>query len=173
MGVFLPISTTSVPTSGLPHVRGGVSINIQYVKKLPTSSPRAWGCFFQFQRLPCQILVFPTCVGVFPSRLSTSLRSSSLPHVRGGVSIAEMAWKMQKMSSPRAWGCFSMICATVCVVDVFPTCVGVFLRVHGRANNRRSLPHVRGGVSYCYYVTYDCQASSPRAWGCFFARYCL
>ena len=41
-----------------------------------------------------------------------------------------------------------MICATVCVVDVFPTCVGVFLHDFFTSEEIDCLPHVRGGVSY-------------------------
>ena len=53
-------------------------------------------------------LVFPTCVGVFLARKESRLFWRGLPHVRGGVSIKSLIRDAEKMSSPRAWGCFSI-----------------------------------------------------------------
>ena len=73
---------------------------------------------------------------------------------------------------------------------VFPTCVGVFLLRGGQGSGQNRLPHVRGGVSLSRMQLGGCRgslphvrggvsnfaekggrrhASSPRAWGCFFA----
>ena len=60
-----------------------------------------------------------------------------------------------------------MICATVCVVDVFPTCVGVFLHEFFTYEEMDCLPHVRGGVSKGIKNDYYQKSSSLRAWECF------
>ena len=50
-----------------------------------------------------------------------------LPHVRGGVSSVGVLQTVVDVSSPRAWGCFSLSLLPFTSVRVFPTCVGVFL----------------------------------------------
>ena len=152
----------------LPHVRGGVSVEILMAKPDDTSSPRAWGCFsLKRGKRPIR-LVFPTCVGVFPGDTYFVFALRRLPHVRGGVSAAGRAGQRTKSSSPRAWGCFSIPDATgglsressprawgcfeLCgkgrkASCVFPTCVGVFLRRTAGSEAAGGLPHVRGGVS--------------------------
>ena len=70
-------------------------------------------------------------------------------------------------SSPRAWGCFLFTGSSEHLIQVFPTCVGVFLRLCGDALLRYSLPHVRGGVSEVLMHHRIASVSSPRAWGCF------
>ena len=87
VGVFLNDPALFVRAMGLPHVRGGVSINGGDSMRVTASSPRAWGCF-RPDRLPeGGVGVFPTCVGVFPKTSSKSAILSCLPHVRGGVSL--------------------------------------------------------------------------------------
>ena len=55
----------------------------------------------------CQtVLVFPTCVGVFPPGGIPGAGRGGLPHVRGGVSWPSLSGNASAMSSPRAWGCF-------------------------------------------------------------------
>ena len=53
------------------------------------------------------------------------------------------------MSSPRAWGCFWGSRSRGSQKSVFPTCVGVFLAALVLDVLYSSLPHVRGGVSFC------------------------
>ena len=53
--------------------------------------------------------------------------------------------------------------------QVFPTCVGVFLRKFLNARIDLRLPHMRGGVSYRMSLTHRAKLSSPHAWGCFLA----
>ena len=129
-------------------MRGGVSSLLQLSRVGGKSSPRAWGCFSVKTQKSYISPVFPTCVGVF---LSSSLKvafSPSLPHVRGGVSIAcPHSSGLRARSSPRAWGCFLAICR-------------LHVAIHG-------LPHVRGGVSRDARKRFEKALSSPRAWGCF------
>ena len=72
---------------------------------------------------------------------------TSLPHVRGGVSVLGMQKINAVKSSPRAWGCFSLFFNLCPSGWVFPTCVGVFPLRRPDILARRE--------------------SSPRAWGCF------
>ena len=168
VGVFLVLTLGRFYPGSLPHVRGGVSDALAARAACLQSSPRAWGCFFMREHEGCEFVVFPTCVGVFPSYVvfqttepglphvrggvsSDSYKISpgcSLPHVRGGVSKIRAAQDKKIRSSPRAWGCFSMTDEIVAMMPVFPTCVGVFPVFSCSAGLTRT--------------------SSPRAWGCFF-----
>ena len=113
------------------------------------------------------MLVFPTCVGVFPKVTDLASASRSLPHVRGGVSLSRFSVVIFLVSSPRAWGCFSGRGYVGIELSVFPTCVGVFLKQNTGTGLCLCLPHVRGGVSIITFVTPAGKLSSPRAWGCF------
>ena len=73
----------------------------------------------------------------------------------------------EKVSSPRAWGCFLILLGNGLARVVFPTCVGVFLCFLLFTLRKTRLPHVRGGVSYQGERFRHRHASSPRAWGCF------
>ncbi len=73
-------------SGGLPHARGGVSkaASNDYIGLL--SSPRPWGCFWTTARRAIFRKVFPTPVGVFLTSPSISMVIAGLPHARGGVS---------------------------------------------------------------------------------------
>ena len=87
VGVFPLLTTYKEVESGLPHVRGGVSAMLYWTEPKRGSSPRAWGCFCYHFCHPCWEIVFPTCVGVFPTSAPHADGSLRLPHVRGGVSM--------------------------------------------------------------------------------------
>jgi len=148
-------------------VRGGVSEMSGAELSQLRSSPRAWGCFLK--RLLCDrtVYVFPTCVGVFPRRPTPTASCCGLPHVRGGVSAVTVGAGEALESSPRAWGCFSRRLLPRRRPEVFPTCVGVFLKSRRAPSYQASLPHVRGGVSKPSGHALRYPSSSPRAWGCF------
>ena len=126
MGGFLRSGFRSLFCNGLPHVRGGVSLSGDVGFRAGRSSPRAWGCFPLICRLTSRASVFPTCVGVFPFLLLFLPSHHGLPHVRGGVSHLKSEIATVVMSSPRAWGCFSLLSKRSWTTLVFPTCVGVF-----------------------------------------------
>ena len=151
-------------------MRGGVSRFSAVVPVGFTSSPRAWGCFALIEFCTSRAHVFPTCVGVFLSIMPRDGISEGLPHVRGGVSGIQQHAAAVPGSSPRAWGCFSYSPLDVFTPEVFPTCVGVFLRGRSVSWMRRCLPHVRGGVSISTAKSLTLDGSSPRAWGCFRSR---
>ncbi|SVR64844.1 Domain of uncharacterised function (DUF2825) [Klebsiella pneumoniae] len=114
------------------------------------------------------MLVFPTHVGVFPTRVAGAERRGGLPHARGGVSQVIYADQLKAWSSPRTWGCFCRRSPTQSFVWVFPTHVGVFPgRSHSVTRGTR-LPHARGGVSVEYQRGDLMRQSSPRTWGCFY-----
>ncbi len=117
-----------------------------------------------------QSSVFPTHVGVFLLRLSDSALISCLPHARGGVSWSTHVGRCQKTSSPRTWGCFQSSWNVRPADMVFPTHVGVFLIFVYFLDMVEGLPHARGGVSSAAWIRLYSSLSSPRTWGCFWAR---
>ncbi len=167
VGVFPAPGSAAPAAHCLPHVRGGVSRDQGRPGVAALSSPRAWGCFSGSASWSDLLVVFPTCVGVFPRTLTPRRRARCLPHVRGGVSGAPSARRHQVVSSPRAWGCFLCPGAGHRRGPVFPTCVGVFPRGAPCSSARVRLPHVRGGVSKVILDIVFGDESSPRAWGCF------
>ncbi len=70
MGVFLENDALIYPTEGLPHARGGVSPAIRIYDATDESSPRTWGCFSSPVSPTLPRKVFPTHVGVFPTRMN-------------------------------------------------------------------------------------------------------
>ncbi len=132
-----------------------------------TSSPRPWGCFRPVIALTNRSIVFPTPVGVFPHHSTTRNAGLSLPHARGGVSINRNVTRMVAPSSPRPWGCFRGGDPNMPDIWVFPTPVGVFLKIHSNSPLSSSLPHARGGVSIRFTAERSAAGSSPRPWGCF------
>ena len=147
VGVFPSYAPARGPSRGLPHARGGVSGDPPRPYLAPASSPRPWGCFPVVLRLRPDVCVFPTPVGVFPPGGATRRALAGLPHARGGVSETGVQYQHQTESSPRPWGCFQRSTHGLRQRSVFPTPVGVFLRLP--AWHRRRSP------------------SSPRPWGCF------
>ena len=149
----------------LPHARGGVSTKLKGFCKTTASSPRTWGCFLAAAARSKALDVFPTHVGVFPSRLPSRSLSRSLPHARGGVSAQRPAQGRFRVSSPRTWGCFYGVRKLGIPCTVFPTHVGVFLGVRCWPALGKCLPHARGGVSMLYRSKSKAVLSSPRTWG--------
>ncbi len=86
VGVFLHFVDEKSRGLSLPHMRGGVSIFLDSLILIASSSPHAWGCFLKKQREIKSVRVFPTCVGVFLLHYPKYRTRFSLPHMRGGVS---------------------------------------------------------------------------------------
>ena len=112
-------------------------------------------------------MVFPTLVGVFPARRRILVPAHRLPHARGGVSPPSLMRSRERWSSPRSWGCFCRAAGGHGSAWVFPTLVGVFLRLLPASVLESGLPHARGGVSGGTTMTQTQTQSSPRSWGCF------
>ena len=168
VGVFPMSAAVESDTKGLPHACGGVSDRRKSCYCTVWSSPRLWGCFCRARPSRRRAVVFPTPVGVF---LMCGLRTSNspgLPHACGGVSINDVKSISAGGSSPRLWGCFFRLHTTVIALLVFPTPVGVFLRLRKRFDQVHGLPHACGGVSRYRWTALWCAWSSPRLWGCFY-----
>ncbi len=127
VGVFLESGVVKVKLDGLPHMRGGVSTLKSHYYAMLRSSPHAWGCFSFCSSFFTFSSVFPTCVGVFLKASSPFAPKERLPHMRGGVSLTRAGIPEVSPSSPHAWGCFPVAHHFHGQVQVFPTCVGVFL----------------------------------------------
>ena len=168
VGVFPNQHGLSVSLCSLPHARGGVSRGIARRAMKCASSPRPWGCFLGRLEHLVGVRVFPTPVGVFLCRQRMPAHGCSLPHARGGVSYAQGLCQGPIESSPRPWGCFSGPCVWGRLRLVFPTPVGVFLRVRPSHSPEPRLPHARGGVSARRRGAVCLTQSSPRPWGCFY-----
>ncbi len=65
VGVFLARFSASAGFCGLPHARGGVSLQNGDHHHFTVSSPRPWGCFRARVYSEDSGEVFPTPVGVF------------------------------------------------------------------------------------------------------------
>ena len=168
MGVFPYKKWGNVVYACLPHARGGVSSLTRFSITALVSSPRPWGCFSLPFSAYKPVLVFPTPVGVFRTKVGQPLFGNSLPHARGGVSRPRLRPLCRVRSSPRPWGCFRSCALPSTGRSVFPTPVGVFLAASVRDWPCASLPHARGGVSSMRGTRSRGATSSPRPWGCFF-----
>ncbi|RRF73567.1 hypothetical protein EAO30_05110 [Klebsiella pneumoniae] len=189
-GVFLSISEIILSILCLPHARGCFRDDLVI---LPAAAvfPTHVGCFTQLFDAKAQE-VFPTHVGVFLLGSFLLMFARRLPHARGGVSWLTYAvmllvgssprtWGVSDdnfayfaalASSPRTWGCFFLFFLTISAALVFPTHVGVFLRVDDNNAWRAGLPHARGGVSLLRMTRGNGLSSSPRTWGCFSMASC-
>ena len=135
-----------MPTSRLPHARGGVPVEV------------AAGNHQRF--------VFPTPVGVFPPQRPANWSASRLPHARGGVPHRRRNDPSWRRSSPRPWGCSYAWMYCTSSKTVFPTPVGVFLKCPFKRRQTFCLPHARGGVPKGFFRRHGRGLSSPRPWGC-------
>ncbi len=169
VGVFPRPHRSRRPPAGLPHARGGVSIDEMLDWLQTKSSPRPWGCFHLRCSFRPRCQVFPTPVGVFPLSKLTPPSWWSLPHARGGVSKCVAQFIPYRWSSPRPWGCFLPNDLLPGAVPVFPTPVGVFPSERHQGRAGRCLPHARGGVSATRSMHSSAKRSSPRPWGCFWS----
>ena len=127
VGVFLSSEKLRGVLTGLPHARGGVSLEFVLLRLALLSSPRPWGCFRDCSGNVTEKFVFPTPVGVFPRLPLVAGFLCRLPHARGGVSAPKSDAAHDGRSSPRPWGCFSAVRFRAVWSMVFPTPVGVFL----------------------------------------------
>ena len=106
VGVFPSEGFCAVTTIGLPHARGGVSVQAIPQQTPRESSPRTWGCFSKARFVYRYAPVFPTHVGVFLTAVMSCGVRLCLPHARGGVSHLGRLHSAVLRSSPRTWGCF-------------------------------------------------------------------
>ena len=168
VGVFPSFRRFPAAGSRLPHARGGVSQARPVPEHRCASSPRSWGCFPALGQRDAGLQVFPTLVGVFPFAHTGQTAYRGLPHARGGVSDLTDYWNDHGVSSPRSWGCFYREARRLLDRAVFPTLVGVFLKISSLFMLTRCLPHARGGVSRPSIHVPMLRTSSPRSWGCFY-----
>ncbi len=141
VGLFL------LSPSRLPHAGGGVSVRAGMPLIFGMSSPRRWGCFLIGLGYVLGGEVFPTQVGVFLHKRTSTRSQRCLPHAGGGVSQLSYTSRLKQESSPRRWGCFVVVNQRYAHVGVFPTQVGVFLPSPSSRLRSGSLPHAGGGVS--------------------------
>ena len=167
VGVFPYVAAVAFRALRLPHACGGVSLFGLAATCSGQSSPRMWGCFYRDDPFHLRGVVFPTHVGVFPSRPQSPPAGCCLPHACGGVSTILYRSSEMRESSPRMWGCFLYLGMVAPLGCVFPTHVGVFLWAKDEVAPPIRLPHACGGVSASIDQHIAALRSSPRMWGCF------
>ena len=167
VGVFLNSGLTRMVWTSLPHARGGVSNREPLTLLFRQSSPRTWGCFRPSTAPAPFSESSPRTWGCFLAVRLGAATDFSLPHARGGVSLAYTECSSGLSSSPRTWGCFCCGQTERRTRFVFPTHVGVFLKHNTITKRKACLPHARGGVSICGMSLISVWGSSPRTWGCF------
>ena len=106
-------------------------------------------------------------MGVFLVSTIRDRTALGLPHARGGVSRISAFTAFALVSSPRTWGCFTMMTRTSARIPSSPRTWGCFSQVIVFSPAWQSLPHARGGVSYADKRSWVMTRSSPRTWGCF------
>ena len=89
VGMFPRRTPRSNPSTRFPHAGGDVSGSDRVKHPFAEFSPRRWGCFPKVQADPTGYLVFPTQVGMFPSRRRWSVGRGGFPHAGGDVSESE------------------------------------------------------------------------------------
>ncbi len=158
--VIMPLRSNCMP----PKISSRVDVS----PKLPRSHPiNVKKCEYSLSKSG---KVFPTPVGVFLKEFEGCKLKACLPHARGGVSEVMVDMSPAAQSSPRPWGCFSLVKPTRLFFCVFPTPVGVFLHSKHYETLNMRLPHARGGVSCIIQTDMTGYESSPRPWGCFSPR---
>ena len=73
----------------------------------------------------------------------------------------------QASFSPRRWGCFYRNGCFLKSAKVFPTQVGMFLKLNDGASKKTGFPHAGGDVSVYNRAVQSSSSFSPRRWGCF------
>ena len=113
--------------------------------------------------------VFPTPVGVFPSKPSSLARAKRVFPTPVGVFLDRRErFPDAEESSPRPWGCFSLPKMSPGAGRVSsPRPWGCFPCCRRVVPAARRLPHARGGVSRALDRKRRDSKSSPRPWGCF------
>ena len=107
-GVFHHYATLAELQTGLPRIRGGVSIGTEFYEHESGSSPHTRGCFYGRPAPPWFLSVFPAYAGVFPMADEKTEHLIGLPRIRGGVSASLTSAMRALGSSPHTRGCFCL-----------------------------------------------------------------
>ena len=110
---------------------------------------------------------------MFPTRITPTTRSFSLPRARGDVSSTKAIAPIGGAPSPRTRGCFSPLGAFLGKSIAFPAHAGMFLSRRASRTPPRSLPRARGDVSDLREAIERGAMPSPRTRGCFSGLYAL
>ena len=125
-----------------------------------------WGCTCWSKNSLFHSRVFPTHVGVYRCERLWQKMADCFPHACGGVPPQFQISESLNSFSPRMWGCTDYIALMERNYEVFPTHVGVYLRLKLLRLNISSFPHACGGVPGRYMARWEIEPFSPRMWGC-------
>ena len=151
----------------LPRIRGGVSGQNVSFSDIEKSSPHTRGCFCLSVKGFMRFSVFPAYAGVFLMLMFPLLLRNCLPRIRGGVSRSHRQILEEIQSSPHTRGCFFAEGLLHSFGLVFPAYAGVFPSCRHSPRGCRSLPRIRGGVSFLSVEMENKLKSSLHTRGCF------
>ena len=125
-----------------------------------------WGCTVVQRTHLFNKRVFPTHVGVYRWLQSGYVVFSRFPHACGGVPFQSIKENKVRKFSPRMWGCTGSAGTRASSDSVFPTHVGVYLKIPPNRSTAKRFPHACGGVPLRLASLRSWMAFSPRMWGC-------
>ena len=98
--------------------------------------------------------------------LGFCMKTSSSPHARGDVPPIRLSEALERLFSPRPWGCSVNILPELIGLTLLPTPVGMFRARIGTIARRATSPHARGDVPRRPARIEYRGDFSPRPWGC-------
>ena len=105
VGMFRSAVVYISTSRGFPHACGDVPMLTIQLQLTTEFSPRMWGCSGHNGRRQSTERVFPTHVGMFLSERTDSMHTASFPHACGDVPFRVSLVHLERMFSPRMWGC--------------------------------------------------------------------
>ena len=167
-----PCSSSVIPISVHPHVRGEYSSRGVVTATPSGSPPRAWGILRGLGSDERRSRFTPTCVGNTIRPTFPAARVAVHPHVRGEYPSDLAERRIEDGSPPRAWGIRVDGGDSTRGPRFTPTCVGntddrdMLFRIHAVH------PHVRGEYQFRQNRVASSPGSPPRAWGIRGERLC-
>ena len=111
-------------------------------------------------------MVFPTQVGVLPTKRPLCTLKSSFPYASGGVANPKAKLMLITPFSLRKWGCCQPPHHRTTACKVFPTQVGVLLLLMTKIKAIQCFPYASGGVAKWLKLIGLAGPFSLRKWGC-------
>ena len=128
VGVIPLDNPLSASSSSIPHTGGGDPPAISSPILSLEYSPHGWGWSQSIWLSSYVWWVFPTRVGVIPTRIHLPYLRQGIPHTGGGDPVGVKAYDDGVLYSPHGWG-WSLMESTLMILHwVFPTRVGVIPR---------------------------------------------
>ena len=148
-----------------PHMRGELGGDIELDRRIPGSSPHAWGTAPYIVGILGAKRFIPTCVGNWPANRDTPNSPPVHPHMRGELILMNCRQTLTNGSSPHAWGTAVTAENEPPEFRFIPTCVGNCQRPPLSRWGISVHPHMRGELLCLSMARFFACGSSPHAWG--------